>query len=557
MIHWWNSRTIPIAETLWKPGLNPRKQININNHSWYNSSIHKHQKVKQFTYENKEPIKEFITRKIKMNPNKEQRKTLIEWWNAYRYTYNKTIEEIGNESLHETTKVAINIDVLNDSTIKLDLGYRFELKRKWKLDFKYIDEPKVKLKINYDKNKTKITSTKITILQDPLVKQIHVNYHFEYPQMDSWYTFRNKLVSAKIHQFPKLVPEFEHLTNQEVKIANQKPFFKDKQWLLNVHKSIRGSAVKDARASYETICTLSKDYGKKSTLGPLPFKRKKYNDSWSIGIEKECIQPCYIEKTTIGRKHKKLGKPKQIQAFYVCPQKLKTPILCYEKIPEEFGDPKIHKDKWGDWWLLLPIKKQHKFIKTQKQGIALDPGIKTFMTGYTTHGKIYNYVEDELLLMKLLRQISKIQSLVDNNQQPKHSSQILNNLRKQMQHKIDDMHWKVINDLTKKNNLIVIGKLNVQSILKSSTITKSAKRKLQVLSHFQFKQRLKYKAASLGVLLKTQNEWGTTKGCPCCGWSNKLTLADRIFKCIRCEYSANRDDKAACCIMLKYMANVW
>ena len=64
-------------------------------------------------------------------------------------------------------------------------------------------------------------------------------------------------------------------------------------------------------------------------------------------MEKECIQPCYVEKTTIGRKHKKLDKPKQIQAFYVCPQKLKTPILCYEKIPDEYGDPKIHKDKWG------------------------------------------------------------------------------------------------------------------------------------------------------------------------------------------------------------------
>ena len=80
--------------------------------------------------------------------------------------------------------------------------------------------------------------------------------------------------------------------------------------------------------------------------------------------------------------------------------------------------------------MLLPIKKQHSFIKTQKQGIAMDPGISTFMTGYTTHGKIYNYVENETSLMKTLRQISTIQSLVDNNMQPKRSSQILNNLRK-------------------------------------------------------------------------------------------------------------------------------
>ena len=141
--------------------MNSRKQINVNNHSWYNYSIHKHQKIKQFTYENKEPKEFNITRKIKINPNKEQKETLIEWWNAYRYTYNKTIEEIGNESLHETTKVCVHINVLNDGFIKLELGYRFELERKWKLDFKYIDEPKVKLKINYDKNKTNFQNSSI------------------------------------------------------------------------------------------------------------------------------------------------------------------------------------------------------------------------------------------------------------------------------------------------------------------------------------------------------------------------------------------------------------
>lgn len=117
------------------------------------------------------------------------------------------------------------------------------------------------------------------------------------------------------------------------------------------------------------------------------------------------------------------------------------------------------------------------------------------------------------------------------------------------------MHWKVINSIC-RHNLVVIGKLNVQSILKG-TITKSAKRKLQALSHYQFKTRLKYKAASLGVTLRTQNEWGTTSGCPCCGRANKLTLADRTFVCSGCDYKALRDDKAACCIMLKHLAGVW
>jgi putative transposase len=119
------------------------------------------------------------------------------------------------------------------------------------------------------------------------------------------------------------------------------------------------------------------------------------------------------------------------------------------------------------------------------------------------------------------------------------------------------MHWKVINSLLKEHSKIIIGKFNVKSILQSSTITKPAKRKLKALSHYGFKTKLIYKAASLGKEVKTWSEWGTTKGCPCCGHKIKITLSERIFRCNYCNYEAGRDDKAACCIMLKYLSGVW
>ena len=74
-------------------------------------------------------------------------------------------------------------------------------------------------------------------------------------------------------------------------------------------------------------------------------------------MEKRCINPVIITSKYKGRKKKRRKKPKKIQGFYVCPKQLKTPIKCYEAIPKEYGDPKIHKDVYGDYWLLLPIKK--------------------------------------------------------------------------------------------------------------------------------------------------------------------------------------------------------
>ena len=90
-----------------------------------------------------------------------------------------------------------------------------------------------------------------------------------------------------------------------------------------------------------------------------------------------------------------------------------------------------------------------------------------------------------------------------------------------------------------------------------ATLAKVAKRKLKALAHYKFKTRLLYKAASQGVKTKIWSEWGTTKGCPCCGRSNTLSLGDRIFVCDGCGYTAKRDDKAACCILIKCEAGVW
>ncbi len=82
-VNWWNNKTISIAGNLWKPGIHTLSNKTIDTNSWYKASVQSHSKIGNVAnYENKE-IKEFnITRKIKMNPTKEQRDKLTEWWHA-------------------------------------------------------------------------------------------------------------------------------------------------------------------------------------------------------------------------------------------------------------------------------------------------------------------------------------------------------------------------------------------------------------------------------------------------------------------------------------------
>lgn len=92
---------------------------------------------------------------------------------------------------------------------------------------------------------------------------------------------------------------------------------------------------------------------------------------------------------------------------------MKEPIKCYEKIPETFGDPKLHKDKYGEWYLLVPIDIKLTIAAEVKPIIALDPGISTFVTGYSTNGTIHNHVQNNIDTLKELKNISYLQSCID------------------------------------------------------------------------------------------------------------------------------------------------
>jgi hypothetical protein len=238
-INWWNYKTIANTTRLWKPGLHPIENIHLNTNSWYNASIQKHS-IEHETIEQelKEPKEKDIMRKIKINPTFEQRKMLTEWWHAYRYTYNKTIEDIAKVAINEDTTICAFIKPSTEESVTLELGSRFELPTKWKVKIKVLD-PKVTVRFRY--TKTKGVRIDIKVVQEE--GQLKVSFHFAYPPIDYWTQFRDKYVTAPTLPLLKVVD-----------------------------KRIRASACKDACANYKTICTLAEQYNKRGTIGSLPFK---------------------------------------------------------------------------------------------------------------------------------------------------------------------------------------------------------------------------------------------------------------------------------------------
>lgn len=73
-------------------------------------------------------------------------------------------------------------------------------------------------------------------------------------------------------------------------------------------------------------------------------------------------------------------------------------------------------------------------------------------------------------------------------------------------------------------------------------------RYINILKHYQFRQRLKYKANVQNKEACVVNDSYTSQTCTRCG---KLTKCKRIYKCVKCEYTLGRDIMGSRNILIK------
>ena len=175
---------------------------------------------------------------------------------------------------------------------------------------------------------------------------------------------------------------------------------------------------------------------------------------------------------------------------------------------------------------------------------AIDLGLTNFITSdagqKVQHPKPYKTAKEKLAI--------KQRELALKQKGSKNRRKAISALRK-VHTKIVNIrnHWQheVANDLIKNNDLIIVEKLNIESMLedKGYEVNKS---NIQDASWGNFVSLLKYKAEKAGRLIKEVDPRNTSKMCSCCGNINKeLTLRDRIYKCIPCGMQIDRDVNAA------------
>ena len=268
---------------------------------------------------------------------------------------------------------------------------------------------------------------------------------------------------------------------------------------------IKKIAVKDCYNAYLNGCRKFKKTGE-------PFDLK-------YRIRKDPYQSCYIPKSAL----------KENGIYYTISGKLK--IKEKELIfGHSFRDLRLIKE-YEKWYIVVPIElgdTMHEVSENQRDGdvVALDPGIRTFMTYFSENGCYGKIGNDFKKLLKLHYRIDKLQSKKD-TVKDKHKKNNLYRkigiLRSRIHFMADELHWKTINFLVRNFSVIILPTFETSNMskkkktsdnsgeVKKRKISNYIVRAMQSYRFYEFGERLKNKCNEYGVILIRSNESYTSK----------------------------------------------
>jgi len=191
-------------------------------------------------------------------------------------------------------------------------------------------------------------------------------------------------------------------------------------------------------------------------------------------------------------------------------------------------------------------KTSASLLKSENQAeksevISIDPGVRTFLTGYDPEGSIYTIGKGANLTLAKTLDEAEIYTETDRKKSL--------NLYRKITNRVRDLHWKMSKFLC-SYEAIIFPDFRIAEMLKSRKLNRKTKAQMKMLSFFTFKQRLEHQCRKYSSKLIVCTEEYTSKTCGACGALNKRLGGSKLFQCI-CGMEADRDENAARNILLK------
>jgi putative transposase len=211
------------------------------------------------------------------------------------------------------------------------------------------------------------------------------------------------------------------------------------------------------------------------------------------------------------------------------------------------------------YYLVLTIKTNIvEKIEGKKSEIALDPGVRTFQTGFCPEGLAFKFGENQAEQIKYIHnRIDKLNSVLTEKIKSRTKRNIKKRLAK-LNRKItliaDNLHNQCGSLLAKNFNTVILPEFGTSKMQVSDNLCSTVKRRMNSLSHYRFQQKLSYLCQKHGSKLVIVDESYTTKTCGMCGFIKDNVGSDKTYRCDQCNYQMDRDIHGARNIWLKSSA---
>ena len=278
-----------------------------------------------------------------------------------------------------------------------------------------------------------------------------------------------------------------------MKVANTVMSDMTEDYVKEVPYQIRRIAIQDCWKAFKNGCKKAKETGEGFELSYRTRKNPK--------------QSCYIPKSALS--------DKGIYHTLSGTLKMKEKHL----LEEGWQDLRLVRE-YGRWYLVVPVKSKSTFVPDSQRMddvVALDPGIRIFMTYFSEEGHFGKIGEGIFQrLLNIQHKIAKLQSKKDLSMDKYHRRRLYREicrLRLRMKDLVDELHWKVINFLTNTFSVILLPTFNVSDMVKAGErkINREVVKAMQSFRFFVFGKRLAEKCQERGVVLVRCNEAYTSK----------------------------------------------
>jgi putative transposase len=229
-------------------------------------------------------------------------------------------------------------------------------------------------------------------------------------------------------------------------------------------------------------------------------------------------------------------------------------FIASEPIPEncDYGTQLTFNK--GQWLAIFPVESE--ITKLELDGvIALDPGVRTFLTGFDGHRFVEFGRGDIGRITRLCQHLDDLISRMSKapSRQRKRMRQAANRLRLKIRNLIDEAHKQIAHYLTRNYRIIFLPTFETSQMVSRARrkIRSKTVRAMLGWAHYRFELFLDHQAMLTGSRVIKGSEAYSSKTCTKCGHIHQTLGGSKVFKCKSCGNILPRDFNGALGFMLR------